>query len=55
MKLKIGDKVYFRDGSPKDVFIVYEIYSKTSVSLGLKNYPDVEQDEQVDIKDLIKL
>ena len=40
---KAGDKVIFKDGDVR-VFQVYAVYSNTMVSLGLADYPDVEQD-----------
>lgn len=51
MKLKAGDKVKFKDNDPS-IYVVYHVYSNTSVSLGLGEYPDVEQDNQVNINQL---
>lgn len=51
MKIKVGDNVRFKEND-KRTFRVYNIYSKTKVSLGLFDYPDVEQDYQVDVRDL---
>lgn len=50
-KFKVGQKVRYKDGD-KNIYKVYAIYSKTKVSLGLKDYPDVEQDYLVNIKDI---
>lgn len=50
---KQGDKVKYvsRYYDPK-VYEVYDIYGYNAVSLGLYEYPDVEQDYQVEIKDI---
>lgn len=51
---KIGDKVRYiknNDG----IYKIYAVYSKTHVSLGLKDYPDIEQDFQTNIKEIIKI
>ena len=45
---QVGDKVRYKDGDTRE-FIVYAVYGPTKVSLGLHDYPDVEQDIQVDI------
>lgn len=42
-----GDKVLV-DGDDR-VFTVYHVYSDTKVSLGLFEYPDVEQDYQTSV------
>ncbi len=51
---KVGDKVKYKDGD-KRIFRVYAIYSDTKVSLGIADYPDIEQDYQIDIKDIKKV
>jgi hypothetical protein len=51
---KQGDKVIYKDGD-KRIFQVYAVYSPTKVSLGLYDYPDTEQDCQIDIKDIKKV
>jgi hypothetical protein len=48
-----GNKVKYKDGDPR-IFYVYQVYSPTSVSLGLADYPDTEQDYQINIKDIKK-
>jgi hypothetical protein len=45
---KSGDLVYV-DGEGDSVFTVYAVYGDTKVSLGLREYPDTEQDYQTDI------
>lgn len=57
---KVGDKVKYKDEieTPthlEDKFIVYAVYNDTKVSLGLRNYPDTEQDYLTDIKDIVKV
>lgn len=42
-----GDRVRI-DGDDV-IYTVYAVYSDTEVSLGLENYPDVEQDYLTDI------
>lgn len=54
MKFKVGDKVHYKNDKIKTPYRVYAIYSKNFVSLGLKDYPDVEQDNQTNIKDIEK-
>ena len=60
MKFEPGNKVKYKDeiGTPIDdngesIFIVYAIYSDTEVSLGLRDYPDVEQDYTININDIV--
>lgn len=48
-----GDKVTV-DGDDV-VYIVYAVYSDTEVSLGLADYPDVEQDFLTDVSILNKV
>jgi hypothetical protein len=52
---KSGDKVRFRKDALQRVYTVHTIYTPTSVSLGLYGYPDTEQDNQVDVKDIKKV
>ena len=52
-KYSSGDKVKV-DGD-YTVYTVYAIYSDTEVSLGLADYPDVEQDFLTDISILNKV
>jgi len=55
---KAGDKVKYKDelGTPvESVFQVYAVYSDTEVSLGLRGYPDFEQDYMTNIKDIVKV
>ena len=49
--LKPGDKVQFIKDDPR-VYTVYDIYGEDQVSLGIFEYPDIEQDYTVDIKEL---
>jgi hypothetical protein len=48
---KAGDKVRYKDGDTR-AFFVYAVYSNTSVSLGLADYPDIEQDYQTNINNI---
>lgn len=48
---KVGDKVRYKDGDTR-TFQVYAVYGPTMVSLGLHDYPDTEQDEQVHINSI---
>lgn len=48
---KKGDRVKFTEFD-QNVYIVYQVYSDSKVSLGLGEYPDIEQDYQVDIREL---
>ena len=50
-KFKPGDKVRFKDGDQR-TFIVYALYGNNRVSLGLYDYPDTEQDDQVNTDEL---
>ena len=45
-----GDKVRYKDGDT--IYTVWAIYSDTQVSLGLEDYPDVEQDYKTDINNI---
>lgn len=55
-ELKKGDRVqYLEDGENGDVYIVYAIYDEQHVSLGLKDYPDTEQDYLTPIRDIKKI
>jgi len=50
---KAGDKVRYKDeGENGDVFIVYHVYDEQYVSLGLREYPDTEQDYQTHIDEI---
>ena len=51
---KPGNRVRYKDGDNRR-FMVYAIYSNTMLSLGLHDYPDVEQDYQVNIKEIEKI
>ena len=53
-ELKIGDKVFYKDDKDKTEYTIYSIYSDTKLSLGLKDYPDTEQDYQIDISEVRK-
>ncbi len=48
---KPGDEVRYIDGDPR-TFIVYAIYSPTTLSLGLAEWPDTEQDILTNIKEI---
>lgn len=48
-----GDRV--RIDGDDDIYTVYAVYSDTEVSLGLKDYPDVEQDYLTDISILERI
>jgi hypothetical protein len=54
MKLQIGDYVRYKD-SDRHVYRVYAIYPNGYVSLGLRDYPDTEQDYQIKKSKLLKL
>ena len=54
MKLKSGDWVKFKDGDPNKYQVIWN-YGKGRVSLGLANYPDVEQDNQINVNKLVKV
>ena len=49
---KSGDKVQFTEDFDTHVYVVYAVYSDSKVSLGLGEYPDIEGDHQVDIREL---
>lgn len=51
IRFKSGDKV--RLLGERDLYVVHTVYSLTEVSLGLLDYPDVEQDYLTETKDLI--
>ncbi len=55
MNFKVGDKVKFKNDSDKSIYKVYAVYSKNSVSLGLKDYPDTEQNYQTNTSKLLKV
>ena len=50
MKLKVGQKVKLKEDGR--IYTIYAIYSKTKISLGLYDYPDTEQDFQIDINEI---
>ena len=54
MIFRIGDKVKIK-GNDDRIFIIYGKYDDDNVSLGLYDYPDVEQDYLYNIKELIKV
>lgn len=49
-QFKVGTKVRFKNDS--EIYTIYAVYSDTMVSLGLLEYPDTEQDTQVNVKEL---
>lgn len=49
---KSGDKVRFTEDFDTHIYIVHTVYGDDKVSLGLGEYPDIEQDYQVDIREL---
>ena len=54
---KVGDKVKYKDeiDTPiESIFRVYGVYSNTEVSLGLRDYPDTEQDYLTHIDKIVK-
>lgn len=53
--LKVGDNVYYKDDLSKEVYIVYRLYGSRRISLGLLDYPDVEQDYIIDINQVAKV
>ncbi len=50
---KPGDKVRYKRNDD-GIYIIYAVYSPTRVSLGLKDYPDTEQDMQTNITEIVK-
>jgi len=54
---KSGDKVRYKDEpvSKDNEFTVYAVYDSEHVSLGLREYPDVEQDFQNHISEIEKI
>lgn len=52
-QFKPGDKVKFKDGDPR-IFTIYEIYTPIKISLGLYEYPDIEQNWLTDIRNIKK-
>ena len=51
-EIKVGSLVYFYDDETKHPYLVHDVFGK-QVSLGLMEYPDVEQDDYVDMCDVI--
>lgn len=49
----IGDKVCLKNDPDKEVYIVYELYGDNEVSLGLLDYPEIEQDYVDSVEDLV--
>jgi hypothetical protein len=52
-KFKVGELVYMYDDDTKHPYMIHDVFGK-QVSLGLMEYPDVEQDDYIDISDVIK-
>ena len=53
---KPGDPVRYKDEGPgADVFQVYAVYDDQQVSLGLRDYPDTEQDYLTHVDKLQKV
>ena len=52
-KFKVGELVYMYDDETKHPYMIHDIYGN-QVSLGLMEYPDVEQDDYTDIRDIRK-
>ncbi len=51
-EIKVGSLVYFYDDETKHPYLVHDVFG-SKVSLGLMEYPDVEQDDYVDMADVI--
>lgn len=49
---KSGDAVQFTEQFDTHIYIVHTVYGDSKVSLGLGQYPDIEGDYQVDIREL---
>lgn len=47
----INDSVKFKDNDER-IFKIYSIYNKKYVSLGLYEYPEIEQDYLINVKNL---
>ena len=52
--LRTGDKVRYIENDD-GVYTVFAVYDKTHVSLGLRDYPDSEQDFQTEISEIVKV
>ena len=52
--IKAGDSVRYKDGDDR-IYTVYAVYSDSMISLGLADYPDTEQDGQININKIIKV
>lgn len=50
---RVGEKVILKDDG--ETYRIYAIYSPTEVSLGLLDYPDVEQDYTTPVSSLRRL
>jgi hypothetical protein len=54
MRLKPNDIVIYNDDIARTPYLVHSV-NENSVSLGLEDYPDVEQDWNTPIEDVTKL
>jgi hypothetical protein len=52
-KFKIGELVYMYDDNTKHPYMIQDVFGN-QVSLGLMEYPDVEQDDYTDMLDIRK-
>ncbi len=52
-KFKVGELVYYYDDDTKHPYMIHNVLGN-KVSLGLTEYPDVEQDYYTDISDIRK-
>jgi len=52
-KFKIGELVYMYDDDTKHPYIIHDVFGN-QVSLGLMEYPEVEQDDYADMLDIRK-
>jgi hypothetical protein len=50
-RFKVGELVYMYDDDTKHPYMIHDVFGK-QVSLGLMEYPDVEQDDYIDISDV---
>jgi len=54
--MKIGNKVRLK--ADREIYLIHhiiEVNGETLISLGLKDYPDIEQDYYINIKDVEEL
>jgi hypothetical protein len=49
--VKVGDLVYMYDDETKHPYVIHDVFGN-QVSLGLMEYPDVEQDDYTNISDV---